>query len=82
MPPHRPIPLLALVLIVLATVTWGQSKPAADLIITNAKIWTVDQQHPTAEAVAVLRERIVAVGTAGDIRLWRGPDTKVIDAGG
>jgi predicted amidohydrolase YtcJ len=81
-PPHRPIPLLALVLIVLATVTWGQSKPAADLIITNAKIWTVDKQHPTAEAVAVLRERIVAVGTAGDIRLWRGPDTKVIDAGG
>jgi predicted amidohydrolase YtcJ len=81
-PAHRPIPLLALVLTVLLTVSWGQTKPAADLIVTNAKIWTVDKQHPTAEAAAVLRGRIVAVGTAGDIGLWRGPDTKVIDAGG
>ena len=32
----------------------AQSQPAADLIIRNAKIWTVDKDHPTAQAVAVL----------------------------
>jgi hypothetical protein len=58
------------------------AKPAADLIITNAKIWTVDQSVPTAQAVAVIRDRIVAVGSAGEINAWRGPQTNVIDAGG
>ncbi len=60
----------------------AQSKPAADLIITNAKVWTVDKTHPTAQAVAVLGDRIVAVGSNADIDVWRGHDTKVIDAGG
>ena len=60
----------------------AQSKPAADLIITNAKIWTVDKSMPSAEAVAVLGERIVAVGSNTDIDAWRGPRTHVIDAGG
>lgn len=59
-----------------------QAKPAADLIITNAKIWTVDKTLPTAQAVAVLGERIVAVGSAADVDLWRGARTKVIDAQG
>ena len=82
----RDIPLLALVLIALASGTWGgtwgDTKPEADLILTNAKIWTVDKRRPAAEAVAVLGDRIVAVGTAAEIALWRGPHTMVIDAGG
>jgi hypothetical protein len=36
----------------------AQSQPAADLIIRNAKIWTVDKNHPAAQAVAVLGDRI------------------------
>jgi predicted amidohydrolase YtcJ len=60
----------------------AQSRPAADLIITNAKIWTVDKSLPTAHAVAVLGDRIVAVGSNADVDSWRGPHTHVIDAGG
>lgn len=60
----------------------AQSKPAAELIITNAKIWTVDKSLPTAQAVAVIGERIVAVGSNAEIDAWRGPATRVIDAGG
>jgi predicted amidohydrolase YtcJ len=60
----------------------AQSKPAADLIITNAKIWTVDKSLPTAQAVAVLGERITAVGSNAEIDAWRGPKTQVVDAGG
>ena len=60
----------------------GQTKPAADLIITNANIWTVDASHPKAQAVAVLGERIVAVGSNDEVAEWRGPKTEVIDAEG
>jgi predicted amidohydrolase YtcJ len=60
----------------------AQVKPSADLIITNAKIWTVDKAHPQADAVAVLRDRIVAVGSATDVDAWHGPQTKVLDAKG
>jgi predicted amidohydrolase YtcJ len=60
----------------------ADSKPAATLVITNAAIYTVDKQHPKAEAVAVIGDRIVAVGSSAEIDLWRGPETKVIDARG
>jgi len=60
----------------------AQSSPAADLIITNAKIWTVDRSLPVAQAVAVLGDRIVAVGSNADVDAWRAPQTHVIDAGG
>jgi predicted amidohydrolase YtcJ len=60
----------------------AQSKPGADLIIANAKVWTVDKANPAAQAVAVLGDRIIAVGSNNDIAMLRGPATKVIDAGG
>ncbi len=60
----------------------GQTKPAADLIIRNAKIWTVDGSRPEAEAVAILGDRIVSVGSNVEIDAWRGPATHVLDAGG
>src|SRR5437879_2769994 len=60
----------------------AQSRPAADLIITNAKVWTVDKSNPTAQAVAVLGDHIVAVGSNSDVNNWRGPNTHVINAEG
>ncbi|HOX58509.1 MAG TPA: amidohydrolase [Candidatus Paceibacterota bacterium] len=53
-----------------------------DLIILNASIHTMDDAQPTAEAVAVLGNRIVALGATPDIRLLAGPSTRVIDAAG
>ncbi len=52
----------ALLICLLGSNLLAQSKPTADLIITNAKVWTVDKAHPTAQAVAVLGDRIIAVG--------------------
>lgn len=60
----------------------AQTRPAADLIITNAKIWTMDKARPQAEALAIVGERIVAVGSAADMDVWHGPQTKVVDAQG
>lgn len=67
---------------VLPMIAFAQTKPAADLIISNAKIWTGDKAQPIAEAVAILGERIVAVGPKADVDGWRGPNTKSIDAHG
>lgn len=60
----------------------SESGPAADLIIRNAKVWTVDKSMPAAQAVAVLGERIVAVASNANVDAWRGPRTNVIDARG
>ena len=69
--------------VIMATVgANAESKPSATLIVTNAAVYTVDKQQPKAEAVAVIGDRIVAVGSRADIDLWRGPQTKLIDVGG
>ncbi|MBT6284309.1 MAG: amidohydrolase, partial [Rhodospirillaceae bacterium] len=53
-----------------------------DLIVTNAKVATVDASNSIAEAVAVTGEKITAVGRSGEIASLAGPDTRIIDAGG
>ncbi len=78
----RLIRAVAVLLFALAPSLDAQSRPTADLIIRNARIWTVDKNHPTAQAVAVLRDRIVAVGSNDEIGAWRGAQTRVIDAAG
>jgi len=55
---------------------------APDLIIVNAAIHTMDEAQPKAEAVALLGNRIVAVGSTADIRALAGANTQVIDATG
>ena len=57
-------------------------RPAADLIVENARVHTVDRARPEAQAVAVVGERIVAVGSSADVGAWRGPRTRVVDAKG
>jgi predicted amidohydrolase YtcJ len=53
----------------------------ADILITDAKVYTVDETNPWAEAVAVRGNRIVFVGRNNDAQAWRGPETTVIEAG-
>ena len=65
-----------------ALCTFAQTKPAADLIIQNARVWTVDPTRPEADALAILGDRIVAVGSSQQVDAWRGPHTRVVDAGG
>src|SRR5690348_3865239 len=74
--------LAYLLLLLWAASAWAQTRPAADMIVTHANIYTVDRQHPRAQAVAVIGERIVAVGSKAEIDAWQGPKTRVIDARG
>ncbi|MFN2532867.1 MAG: amidohydrolase [Pyrinomonadaceae bacterium] len=54
---------------------------APDLIIVNGVVHTMDANQPIVEAVAILNNRIVAVGNSKDIRKMASSATRVIDAG-
>ena len=59
-------------------------KPSAspDLILFNGKIVTVDRNFLIVEAVAIKKDKIVAVGLNKDIRKLTGKNTKIIDLEG
>ena len=65
-----------------AVVVHGQQQPAADLVLTNGKIITVDNKFTIAQAVAIRGDRFVAVGSNADINKLAGPNTRRIDLGG
>jgi predicted amidohydrolase YtcJ len=63
----------------------GEKKPApltADLVVLNAKIWTVDRKQPEAEALAIVKDRIVFVGKTNDAGLYVGARTPALDLKG
>ena len=59
-------------------------KPAMtkDLILTNAKITTLDRGNPQAQAVAIRDGKFLAVGSEAEVRAAAAPDATVIDAKG
>ena len=64
----------------------AQAQPAparpADLVLTNGKIVTVDDQVPEAQAMAVNGDTITALGSSRDMQRYVGPGTKVVDLHG
>ena len=58
------------------------SPPAADLVVTNARVYTADDAHPMAEAFAVRAGRIVFVGSSREALALKGPSTRTLDAEG
>src|SRR6266851_2100744 len=60
----------------------ARSFPYVERIFINGKIWTEDDAHPLAQAIAVTGDKIVAVGTSAEIRAMAQPDTQVVDLRG
>ena len=67
--------------ITLASLSLAAPQKTADTVILHAKVYTVDAKNPWAEAVAIIGDKIVAVGREKDIEALRGPKTRVIEAG-
>src|SRR5688500_6233541 len=59
----------------------AQESAPADLVIRNARIFTGEAQK-WADAVAITRDRITAIGPDASIKSHVGKATRVIDAGG
>lgn len=55
--------------------------PGTDLILTNARITTLDRANPQARALAIRGGRFLAVGSEAEVRA-AAPEAAVIDAGG
>lgn len=60
----------------------NSSSEKADLVIRNARVYTVDAQQPWAQAVAVKGDRILWVGDEAGAAAQVGDATRVLDAGG
>ena len=52
---------------------------SADLILTNAKIYTVDPEQRWADALAIKDGKLLSVGTAEEVQQHLGEDTKQLD---
>ncbi|HEY0993786.1 MAG TPA: amidohydrolase [Kofleriaceae bacterium] len=57
-------------------------REVADVVLVGGDLWTMDAQHPRAEAIAWRGDRILAVGDAAQVRALAGPATRVIDLHG
>lgn len=57
-------------------------KESADLIITNGKIYTVDEANPIVEAVAVKDGKILALGSSSEIADYISEATQLVDLTG
>lgn len=51
----------------------------ADTVFRNGNVYTVNEEQPRAEAVAVKNQRIIFVGSNADAQKFRGEKTRVID---
>jgi len=54
----------------------------ADIIYSNGKILTIEKDQPTAEAIAIKSDKILAVGNETDVMKLKGTGTKVVDLKG
>ncbi|MCS6804166.1 MAG: amidohydrolase [Acidobacteriota bacterium] len=57
-------------------------RPSADVVLHNAKIITMNRAQPQAQAIAIVGDRIVAIGSNRQIKRWIGPATRIIDVQG
>jgi hypothetical protein len=67
-------------LVAVSTAAAQQSR--ADLVLLHGDLFTVDSQHPRAQAIAVRGNRIAAVGTDAEMQHWVGSKTRVVDLQG
>lgn len=58
------------------------AQPAADLVLTNGRIYTVDPDRPVARAMAVRDGKVAFVGSDSGALALRGGGTRVVDLAG
>jgi predicted amidohydrolase YtcJ len=76
----RLLPCLAL--LALTAIAATAAEPRADLILTDARIYTVDANRPIAQALAVADGRVLFVGGERAALTYRDAKTKLLDLDG
>ena len=73
---------LIVVIALLLSLTPLQQTTPADIVFRNARVYTVDEKKPRAEAIAVSKDKIVFVGSNADAQKFVGSQTRVVDLKG
>ncbi|MCI0694234.1 amidohydrolase [candidate division KSB1 bacterium] len=68
--------------LIMSLTSCQSKKQAADVVLTNGVIHTVDEKNPSAQALAIAGDRIAFVGTNDAAKAWVGDKTQMIDLGG
>lgn len=76
------LPNATLLVAMLTPLSASSAQIVPDLLVLNAAVRTMDPARPAAEAVAVLGNRIVAVGATRELRGLAGPQTRIVDGRG
>ncbi len=66
----------------MAVMATSCNNPKADMIITNARIWTGNEAQPWAEAMALKGDIIVAIGSNSEVMRFSSHKSDVTDMGG
>ena len=74
--------LCAAVLVAMLQGGWPIAASAADWLLINGRIATLDAQSRVVEAMAITGDRIVATGVTEAVRARAGATTRTIDLGG
>ena len=87
MPVRRIYNALLICFSVLGVISTGSAQQSArvapaDIIISRAKVYTLNPETPWAQAIAIRHGKIVAIGSEEVVGKMRGIGTRVIDAGG
>lgn len=70
------------ILFILSITINSFAQKKANLIITNAKVITLDNNKPSAQAIAINGDKIIAVGTNSQVLKYKNRTSVVIDAKG
>jgi hypothetical protein len=65
-----------------AAATAESRSEVADTIYTHGKIYTVNEAHPWAEAVAIKDGKFLVVGSNADVQAVTGESTEIVDLEG
>ncbi len=71
------MPLIVLLLFAMAALA-----QTGTLAVVNTRVWTGNPDQPSAEAIVIAGDRVVAVGATPDVQKFIGPKTRVIDGAG
>ncbi|MEN8186695.1 MAG: amidohydrolase [Bacteroidota bacterium] len=74
--------LLVVLLLLTINISGQKNKQMADIIFTNATIWTGNENQPYAESIAIKGETILAIGNNEDVLKFKGKNTKTKDLNG
>ncbi|HSR38186.1 MAG TPA: amidohydrolase [Phnomibacter sp.] len=73
---------LVMAIVALLTLMACKQSPTADLIVTNAIIWTGDAARPEVQAMVIVNDTIAAIGSNDEMEKWKGSNSTIIDAKG